>query len=32
MKQHVFMQEWTPFIGENYNVKERKQINKILML
>ena len=27
MKHHVFM-EWTPFIGENYNAKERKQMSK----
>ena len=26
MKYHVFM-EWTPFIGENYNAKERKQMS-----
>ena len=24
MEHHVFMQEWTPFIGDNYNAKEKK--------
>ena len=24
VEHHIFMQEWTLFIGENYNAKERK--------
>ena len=31
-EHHVCMQEWSPFIGENYNPKEWKQMSKILML
>ena len=29
---HFFMQKWTPFIRENYTIKEKKQMSKILML
>ena len=27
-----FMQEWTPFIGKNYNPKQKKQMSKIITL
>ena len=29
VKHHIFMQKWTPFIAENCNTKERKQMSYI---